>query len=151
MTEDEMDGWHHWLSGRESERALGDREGQRSLVLLQSMGSQRVWHNWATEQQQQRDQTHTMKQWKRKKEKCLRTTSSTYTVQYFPKKMGKCDFDSVHTPCPKMLHDCVVSFFFLILLSKCNLKWKIRLNKIDRLVLALTCNELRSLSLLLWI
>ena len=59
---------------------------------------------------------------KEKKEKYLRTSFSTCTVQCFPKKMGNCDFDSVHTPCPKMLHDCVVSFFFLILLSKCNLK-----------------------------
>ena len=31
-TEDEMIGWHHLLDGREFERALGDSEGQGSLV-----------------------------------------------------------------------------------------------------------------------
>ena len=32
MTEDEMVGWHHRLYGREFEQALGDGEGQGSLV-----------------------------------------------------------------------------------------------------------------------
>ena len=41
MTEDEMVGWHHWLNGHEFEQTPG---------VLQSMGSQRVRHNWATEQ-----------------------------------------------------------------------------------------------------
>ena len=31
-TEDEMVGWHHWLNGHEFEQALGDSEGQGSLV-----------------------------------------------------------------------------------------------------------------------
>ena len=31
-TEDEMVGWHHRLNGHESEQALGDGEGQGSLV-----------------------------------------------------------------------------------------------------------------------
>ena len=31
MTEDELVGWHHQLSGHESEQALGDGEGQGSL------------------------------------------------------------------------------------------------------------------------
>ena len=31
-TEDEMVGWHHWLTGHEFEQALGDGEGQGSLV-----------------------------------------------------------------------------------------------------------------------
>ena len=31
-TEDEMVGWHHRLYGHESEQALGDSEGQGSLV-----------------------------------------------------------------------------------------------------------------------
>ena len=30
MTEDEMVGWHHRLSGHEFEQALGDSEGQGS-------------------------------------------------------------------------------------------------------------------------
>ena len=46
MTEDEMVGWHHWLDGHESEQALGASDGQGSL---QSMGSQRVRHKWATD------------------------------------------------------------------------------------------------------
>ena len=46
MTEDEMVGWHHQLDGHEFEQTLGDGEGQAS------MGSQRVEHNQATEQQQ---------------------------------------------------------------------------------------------------
>ena len=51
MTEDEMVGWHHWLNGHEFEWTLGDGEGQGGV--LQSMESQRVGHNWATEQQQE--------------------------------------------------------------------------------------------------
>ena len=31
ITEDEMVGWHHWLSGHEFEQAPGDGEGWRSL------------------------------------------------------------------------------------------------------------------------
>ena len=42
-TEDEMVQWHHWLSGHWSRWWTG-RPG-----VLQSMGSQRVRHNWATE------------------------------------------------------------------------------------------------------
>ena len=48
--EDEMVGWHHWLNGHESEQALGDGEGQASLV---SLGSQRVVNNPANEQQKE--------------------------------------------------------------------------------------------------
>ena len=32
MTEDERVGWHHQLNGHEFEQALGDSEGQGSLV-----------------------------------------------------------------------------------------------------------------------
>ena len=38
MTEDEMVGWHHWLSGHEFEQALGDAEGQGSLVHCSPWG-----------------------------------------------------------------------------------------------------------------
>ena len=41
MTEDEMAGWHHLLSGHEFEQTQGDSEGQGSLV-----------HDFMTEQQQ---------------------------------------------------------------------------------------------------
>ena len=46
MTEDEIVGWHHCLKGHEFEQALGvDGQGD----LLQSIGSQRVGHDWVTE------------------------------------------------------------------------------------------------------
>ena len=51
MTENEIVGWHHQLNGHEFEQAPGDGEGHRSLACY-SMGSQRVGHDWATEQQQ---------------------------------------------------------------------------------------------------
>ena len=35
-TEDEMVGWHHWLSGHELEQTLGDSEGQGSLACYSS-------------------------------------------------------------------------------------------------------------------
>ena len=51
--EDEMAGWHHQLNGRESEQTLGDgewwRKGKPGMLL--SMGSQKVGHDWVTEQQ----------------------------------------------------------------------------------------------------
>jgi len=50
-TEDEMVGWHHRLSRHEFEQAPG-RTGKPGV--LQSMGLQRVAHNWVTEQQQDR-------------------------------------------------------------------------------------------------
>ena len=37
-TEDEMAGWHHWLSGHEFEQALGDSEGQGSLAFWSPWG-----------------------------------------------------------------------------------------------------------------
>ena len=37
-TEDEKVGWHHQLNGHEFEQALGDSEGQRSLVCWSSWG-----------------------------------------------------------------------------------------------------------------
>ena len=42
MTEDEMAGWHHRLHGHEFEQTPEDSEGQGSLGMLQSMGSQRI-------------------------------------------------------------------------------------------------------------
>ena len=38
MTEDEMDGWHHWLNGHEFEQALEDGEGQGSLACCSPRG-----------------------------------------------------------------------------------------------------------------
>ena len=49
--EDEMAGWHHWLSGREFEQTPGDGDGQGSLAGCSPWGC-RVWQDWATKQQQ---------------------------------------------------------------------------------------------------
>jgi len=38
MTEDEMVGWHHQLSGHEFEQALGDGEGQEGLACCSLWG-----------------------------------------------------------------------------------------------------------------
>ena len=38
MTEDKMVGWHHRLNGHEFEQALGDGDGQKSLVCYSSWG-----------------------------------------------------------------------------------------------------------------
>ena len=38
MTQDEMAGWHHGLDGRESERTLGDGDGQGGLARCDSWG-----------------------------------------------------------------------------------------------------------------
>ena len=38
-TEDEMVGWHHWLSGHEFEQALGVGDGQGRLAYYSSWGS----------------------------------------------------------------------------------------------------------------
>ena len=37
-TEDEMVGWHHWLTGHEFEQILGDSEGQGSLMCCSPWG-----------------------------------------------------------------------------------------------------------------
>ena len=52
-TEDEMVGWHHRLDGQEFKQAPGVSNGQGSLACChRSMRSQRVRHDWATEQQE---------------------------------------------------------------------------------------------------
>ena len=38
LTEDEMVGWHHRLNGHEFEQALGDGDGQGSLVCCGAWG-----------------------------------------------------------------------------------------------------------------
>ena len=55
-TEDEMAGWHHWLDGCELEREMAIHSSTLAWKIpwmeepdrLQSMGSQRVGHDWAT-------------------------------------------------------------------------------------------------------
>ena len=52
MAEDEMVRQRHQLNGHEFEQTPGNRRGQRGLACYKSMGSQRVGHDLATEQQQ---------------------------------------------------------------------------------------------------
>ena len=47
-----MAGWRHQLNGCELEQTPGDSEGQGSLVCCSPWGSQRIRHDWATQQQQ---------------------------------------------------------------------------------------------------
>ena len=56
VTEDEVFGWHLWLSGHESEQAPGDAEGQGSLVCCSPWGhkesdtterlNKNIFHSW---------------------------------------------------------------------------------------------------------
>ena len=50
MTEDEMVGWHHWLTGHEYEQALGVGDEQGSLVCCSPWGCKELdkieWLNW---------------------------------------------------------------------------------------------------------
>ena len=46
--QNEMLGWHHWLNGHEFEQAPGVGDTGKP-GKLQSMGLQRVRHNWVTE------------------------------------------------------------------------------------------------------
>ena len=58
VTEDEMAWWNYQLNEHEFEQNLRDSEGQwRKPGVLQSVGSQRIRHDWATELQQQQLET----------------------------------------------------------------------------------------------
>ena len=48
-------GWHHRINGHEFKQILGDCERQKP-GMLQSVGLQRVGHDWAIEQQQPKTQ-----------------------------------------------------------------------------------------------
>ena len=48
ITEDEIVRWHHWLDQHEFEQTPGESRGQGGL---QSMGLQRLGHDWVTEKQ----------------------------------------------------------------------------------------------------
>ena len=48
-TEDEMVGWHHRLNGHEFEQLQELVIYREAWTVLQSMGSQRVGHDWVTE------------------------------------------------------------------------------------------------------
>ena len=48
VTEDEMVGWHHWLSGHEFEQTPRDNEGKPDMLL--SKWGRKVGRDWVTEQ-----------------------------------------------------------------------------------------------------
>ena len=48
-TEDEMVGWDLQLNGHESEQAPGVGDGTRKPGVLQSVESQKIQHDWATD------------------------------------------------------------------------------------------------------
>jgi len=50
MTEDEMIGWHHLLSGHDFEQTLGDSEGLRRLVCCSPWSRNELGYNLSTEQ-----------------------------------------------------------------------------------------------------
>ena len=52
-TEEQMVGWHHWLSGQEFEQALEDGDGQGSLACCSPwVAKSRTWlSNWTTTNQ----------------------------------------------------------------------------------------------------
>ena len=52
MTEDEIVGWHHGLDRHEFEQTLRVGDGPSLTGMLQTIGSQRVGHDWTTEQNQ---------------------------------------------------------------------------------------------------
>ena len=80
--EDEMVGWHHWLSGRKCEQAPGDYDGQGSLGVTKS----RTWlSDWTT--------TKTLRTYVKKKKKLTNSFSwicilIIYYTLYYRKIMG---------------------------------------------------------------
>ena len=66
-TEDEVVGLHHQFDGHEFEQALGVGDGQGSLGMLQSIGLQRVGHDWATELNKKKKKNKSNKKWERRK------------------------------------------------------------------------------------
>ena len=79
-TEDEMVGWHHWLNGHELEQAPEDGEGQGSLACCSPRVCKEsdMWHDWATNQQQQ--QIHFTRQ---------KSEAQIGHITYLPAQWGK--------------------------------------------------------------
>ena len=50
VSEDEKDGWPHQCNGNEFRQTSGDGKGTARPGMLQSMGLQRVGHDWAIKQ-----------------------------------------------------------------------------------------------------
>ena len=74
--EDKMIRWLHQLKGHEFEQAPGDGEGQGSLAAA-CIGSQRVGHDWVTEQQIL---------------KCYSLSKVLKQLRFFPKGNPECFF-----------------------------------------------------------
>ena len=82
MTEDEMVGWHHWLDGHES----GSWWWTGKPGVLQSMGSQRVGHDWVSELNWTQLSTH--KFLMRKSEKQIRMYTYWAAKEIREKELG---------------------------------------------------------------
>ena len=76
MTEDEMVGWHHWFNGHEFEQALGDGEGQGSLVScsLWDCKESDILNDWTTAR---KSLCELVNQWARKIQTCNRLLKAT--------------------------------------------------------------------------
>ena len=75
VTEDEIVGWHHWLNRHEFDK-LWEIVRDSKPGVLQSMGSQRVGHNWATEPPQQRNCCERKNKQQKKKKKQTHKTKN---------------------------------------------------------------------------
>jgi len=52
LKQDDMVGWHHWLTGHEFQQAPGVGDGQGSLACCSPWGPKELEHDWVIEQQQ---------------------------------------------------------------------------------------------------
>ena len=64
VTEDEMVEWHHWFNGHELGQALGDGEGQGSLVCCSTWDCEELYSTWWLNNSNSNDCIFKQKVWK---------------------------------------------------------------------------------------
>ena len=64
VTEDEMVEWHHWFNGHELGQALGDEEGQGSLVCCSTWDCEELYSTWWLNNSNSNDCIFKQKVWK---------------------------------------------------------------------------------------
>ena len=105
-TEDKMLGWHQWLNGHEIEQALGDGEGQGSLVCC-SPWDHKESDDWVNEQQKQTKKLgiwqmvrkiKMMMMIKKKMKKCLSAPwfHSRWNLDCIPKHFYLCCYRDIY-------------------------------------------------------